>query len=168
VAELRRTWAFREPGRDADQERHHDGAVVAAGRAASLEVATAVVGTVAGTVPAMPGATVIHVERQANAAVGETAWGLPSLGGPVLRRSGSDLPGSPLPAGPVVLVVRGATVDEEVWSWVRAVLASNSQAWLVELGWPDPQLDGLDRVVRTWGSAGVLTEALSRALRGRS
>lgn len=44
----------------------------------------------------------------------------------------------------------------------------NPRAWLAELGWPDPRLDDLDRVLRTYGSPAVSTGALARALRGAS
>ncbi len=110
-------------------------------------------------------ATVIRIDTGTNPAVGDTSWGQLDLGGDddqpdargaggcadVRRRSRHRRP----PCGAV----------PEVWDWVQRQLADNPQAVLVELGWPGPELDGHDRVIRTYGSAAVLTDALSAALK---
>lgn len=144
---------------------HADPDVVARARRASAEVAAAVLPPGA---PNLSGATVVHLDTAVSPALGDTAWGVPSLGGPVRRLSPDELDATPVPNGPVLLVARRAAAEERVWTWVRQALRDNPRAWLAELGWPDPRLDDLDRVLRTYGSPAVSTEALARALRGTS
>lgn len=148
--------------RSAGHADQADGDVVTRARDASAEVAA----TMVTEPPDLAGATVVHLDTSASPALGETSWGVPSLGGPVLRLAPDQLAGAPVPDGPVLLVARRTTADGRVWSWVRQVLRDNPRAWLAELGWPDPRLDDLDRVLCTYGSAAVSTAALARALRG--
>lgn len=144
---------------------HADPDVVTRARQASAEVAAAVLPPGA---PDLSGATVVHLDTAVSPALGDTAWGVPSLGGPVRRLSPDELAATSVPDGPVLLVARRAAADERVWAWVRRTLRDNPRAWLAELGWPDPRLDDLDRVLRTYGSPAVSTGALARALRGAS
>jgi len=173
VARLREEWAM-NPGAAASAATGVVGhAPVGAGdahpvtrtaREASLRAATAALTNV----PALPGPAVLHLDTTSNPAIGETTWGLPCGLLADLRSSvrlgPDDLAATPAPTGATLIVVRGATRDERVWQWVREVVSGNSQAWLVELGWPDPWLDALDRVVCTYGSSAASTEALAAAL----
>ncbi len=138
--------------------------VVAAAREAADQVAA---GLVAGA-PRLDGpATVVRIDTGTNLAVGETTWGRLDLGGerprPDRRRR---RPHTGVLDGEVAVVVRRATAVPEVWDWIQQQLATNPRTVLVELGWPDPALDAYDRVVRTYGSATVLTDALATTMRG--
>lgn len=154
VAALRQEWT----GRAGTRRRH----LVQRAQQASVRVAEALASSVA----AIPPAAVLHVETGASPAVGQTIWGLPSLGGPESRVRGADLPTTPVPEGPVVVVARRAGAHDGVREWVLRALGANPHAVLVELGWPDPRLEAHPRVVHTWGSAAVSTAAVARALRG--
>lgn len=155
VERLRTGWARRTPSGD-------PGTAVSRAREVSARVAAAAVADV----PRLAGATVVVLDTSANPAVGDTAWGVPSLGGPVLRLRPDQLATAPVPQGPVLLVARRAAADPVVWQWVRDALATNEQAWLAELGWPDPRVDAAGRVIRTYGASAASTEALARGLRG--
>ena len=131
-------------------------------RRASIRVAAALTASA----PRFSGpATVVRIDTGTNLAVGETAWGL-DLGGDVLELTADDLGRTELIAGDVAVVVRRATAVPAAWEWIERQLAANDRTVLVELGWPDPALDTHDRVVRTYGSAAVLTDALAAAMRG--
>jgi beta-N-acetylhexosaminidase len=155
VERLRTGWARPTPSGDRDP-------AVARAREASARVAADAVADV----PQLTGATVVVLDTAASPAVGDTAWGVPSLGGPVLRLRPDQLATTPVPVGPVLVVARRAAADPAVWHWVRNALATNESAWLAELGWPDPRVEAMSRVIRTYGASAVSTEALARGLRG--
>lgn len=155
VDALRETWSGITPRADAD-------AVIAEGRRASARVAT----SLTASAPRLDGAaTVVRIDTGTSLAVGETAWGL-DLGGTLLDLSPDDVPRTGPVDGEVAVVVRRATAVPEVWAWIQCQLDTHPRTVLVELGWPDPALEAYDRVVRTFGSAAVLTDALSAAMRG--
>ena len=155
VTSFRTTWTGLAPRDDADR-------AVAEGRERSADVADAIT---SGAPPLTGPATVIRIDAGTNPAVGDTSWGLLDLGGETITLHPSALEGTPSFAGDVVVVARRAAASPEIWDWVQRQLADNPRALLVELGWPDPALEGHDRVVRTYGSAKVLTNAVSRRLR---
>ncbi|KAA1398013.1 glycoside hydrolase family 3 protein [Aeromicrobium ginsengisoli] len=156
VGALRETWSGIAVRDDADE-------VIAAARQASAHVAT---GLIAGA-PRLDGpATVVRIDTGTNLAVGDTAWGELDLGGCRLDLTADDLPAQTPLDGQVAIVVRRAAAAPAVWAWIQVQLAANPSTVLVELGWPDPALDAYDRVVRTYGSAAVLTDALASAMRG--
>ncbi|WP_161958526.1 glycoside hydrolase family 3 protein [Ornithinimicrobium cavernae] len=132
--------------------------VIAHARQASARAATALLDGI----PSLPAARVIHLETGTSPAVGQTAWGL--VGADTPRLLPSALAATALPQGPTLLLVRGATSDVRVWRWVRETLTTNPQVWLVELGWPAPELDRFERVIRTYGASAASTTALTRAL----
>jgi beta-N-acetylhexosaminidase len=155
VAALRTNWSTLTPRDDAAE-------VIAAGRARSDEVATAI----ASTAPRFTGpAIVVRIDTGTNPAVGDTSWGRLDLGGETIDLTTAALEGAPSFAGEVAIVVRRVEAVPEVWEWVQRQLSDNPRAVLVELGWPSPVLDNHERVVRTFGSAAVLTDALTNALR---
>lgn len=157
--------AHRRPGIQPTERTsggHED--LITRGREVSARVADGILPEV----PALPDALVIHLDTGSNPAVGATAWGLPWAAASSIRVSAQTLPGT-LPADrPVVLVARRATADPVVWSWLRSQLATHERVWLVELGWPDPQLEELPRVIRTWGSSAASTAALAHRMEGGS
>lgn len=158
VASLRATWSGL-----AEPEGEPRSAIVARAREASRTVATSLAAEL-GTLPDR--ATVVRINTGTNPAVGHTTWGQLDLGGETFDLTAADLL-MPPPGGTVVVVARRATAHREVWTWITDLLACNQKAWLLELGWPDPELQRLDRVICSWGSATVLTEAIANALRGR-
>ncbi|MCK0112575.1 hypothetical protein MWU75_10530 [Ornithinimicrobium sp. F0845] len=169
VARLREEWAVTPAAVAADgatglADPADPHSVTRVARAASLRAATAALSNV----PVLPGPAVVHVDTASNPAVGETAWGLPCGSLPGLRSSvrlvPKDLARTSPPTGPSLIVVRGATRDERVWEWICGAVRGNNQTWLVELGWPDPWLSALDRVVCTYGASAASTEALAKAL----
>ncbi|QDO88225.1 hypothetical protein FNH13_07595 [Ornithinimicrobium ciconiae] len=175
VEGLRQQWAsphsaqsgLQSPRVDAGRATSLDAARVAsldAARVASLGAARAV----HRDLPSLPGARVVHLDTIANPAVGETIWELPAASQPdqrpSVRLSPEDLATARPPAGPSLLVVRGATRDARVWQWIQEALSANGQAWLVELGWPDPQLGTLGRVICTYGASAASTQALATGL----
>ena len=156
VDSLRQTWSALTVGDDADD-------IIAAARLASRRVASA---TVADAPTTSGPATVVRVDTGTNLAVGDTAWGRLDLGGECLDLTEADVPRTEVLEGEVAVVVRRATAVPAVWDWIQQQLTGNPRTILVELGWPDPALDAYDRVVRTYGSAAVLTDALAEAMRG--
>lgn len=166
VERLRARWTG-TGGADADAAAEGATEETAAQLAArGHEVSRTVARALADGAPVLPGALAVQVDTVSSPAVGTTAWGLPW---PDSVRVAPDALPSPesLPDDrPVLLVVRRATSDPRVRSWVRETLARREQAWLVELGWPDPELDALPRVLRTWGASAASTTALAHALAG--
>ncbi|KQV73559.1 hypothetical protein ASC61_00160 [Aeromicrobium sp. Root344] len=156
VDALRETWSGIAVRPDAHE-------VVVAAREAAGRVATSLT---AGAPRLGGAATVVRVDTGTNLAVGDTAWGGLDLGGARLDLTADDVAGRAPIDGDVAVVVRRATAVPVVWAWIQDQLAANPRTVLVELGWPDPALDAYDRVVRTYGSAAVLTEALAAAMRG--
>jgi len=153
---LRETWSAITVRDDAQD-------VVTTARHVAAQVATAVTASA----PRLDGpATVVRIDTGTNLAVGDTAWGELDLGGGWLGLTADDLERIAPVDGEVAVVVRRATAVPGVWSWIQAQLAANPRTVLVELGWPDPALDAYDRVVRTYGSATVLTAALAETMRG--
>lgn len=164
---LRQQWASPHAAQTGLQSPRVDArraASLDAARAASLDAAR----VVHRDLPSLPGARVVHLDTTANPAVGETTWELPVASQPdqrpSVRLSPEDLATARPPAGPSLLVVRGATRDARVWQWLQEALSANGQAWLVELGWPDPQLSTLGRVICTYGASAASTQALAAAL----
>ncbi|WP_332642879.1 glycoside hydrolase family 3 N-terminal domain-containing protein [Aeromicrobium sp.] len=155
VEALRTAWASFAPRADAAE-------VIADGRALSVEVAAAITATA----PRFTGpATVLRINTGTNPAVGPTSWGQLDLGGTTIDLVPAALEGTPSFTGEVAIVVRRVDAVPEVSDWVQRQLADNPRAVLIELGWPSPALDDHDQVVRTYGSAAVLTDALGAALR---
>jgi beta-N-acetylhexosaminidase len=153
---LRETWSSITVPDDSE-------AVVAAAHKAAEQVAA---GLVVGA-PRLDGpATVVRIDTGTNLAVGETTWGRLDLRGDFLDLTADDVTRTGVLDGEIAVVVRRATAVPEVWDWIRQQLATNPRTVLVELGWPDPALDTYDRVVRTYGSATVLTDALATTMRG--
>jgi beta-N-acetylhexosaminidase len=156
VAALRATWSGLEPRGDA-------GAVIAEARRRSVDVARALTATA----PLLAGPpTVVRIDTGTNAAVGATTWGRLDLGGDVVDLIAADVPHTRNFGGDVVIVVRRATAQADVWNWIDHQLGANPRTVLVELGWPDPALEAHERVVRTYGSAAVLTDTLAAAMLG--
>lgn len=156
VDSLRQTWSGLTARDDADD-------VIAAARQASRRVASALVADA----PTFRGpATVVRIDTGTNLAVGDTAWGRLDLVGEFLDLTPADLARAGVLDGEVAVVVRRATAVAAVWDWIQRQLTSNPRTVLVELGWPDPELDAHDRVVRTYGSAAVLSDALAETMRG--
>jgi beta-N-acetylhexosaminidase len=156
VDALRQAWVGGGASDDAEQAIH-------AARRASRDVADALTAEA----PAFEGtATVVRIDTGTNLAVGNTTWGRLDLGGARVDLTTDDIPGTALIDGDVAVVVRRATAVPVVWDWIRRQMSGNPRTVLVELGWPDPALDAYDRVVRTHGSAAVLTESLARTMRG--
>lgn len=154
VDRLRASWTGPPPG-TAQPE------AIRRARQASGQAARAVLGEVQ-PVPECP---VLHLETMSSPAVGATTWGIPVTDS--RRLVAADLAAIPVPDGPVLLVVRGATSEGRVWAWIRQVMATNDEARLAELGWPDPDLERQpwsDRVIRTLGASAASTRALSAAL----
>ncbi|MFS0885443.1 glycoside hydrolase family 3 N-terminal domain-containing protein [Aeromicrobium sp. 179-A 4D2 NHS] len=158
VERLRDHWA-RRPQPDAT--------AVKAGRAAAEQVAAEVVRRLDVT-PLRGRATVVRIDTGTNPAVGWTAWGRLDVDAEVVDLTARDLAGVEPFGGEVLVVTRRATAHPEVWAWVSEQLAANPRARLVELGWPDPALEGRPDVLCTMGSSAVLLTALSRALRGEA
>jgi beta-N-acetylhexosaminidase len=155
VAALRRVWSPLHIRDDAEN------AV-----AEALRRSVAVANSVTAGAPRFTGpATVVRIEIGTNPAVGATQWGGLDLGGDRIDLAVADLAGTPPFRGEVAIVVRRATAHPDVWAWIQRQLADNPAAVLVEMGWPDPALDQHDRVVRTFGSAAVLSQALGDAMR---
>ena len=152
VASLRQTWS---------SLTSTPGVAVETALAASETVAAAL----AADIEPLPGtsATVIRIDTGTNPAVGATDWGRLDLPGESLDLTAAQLADMPLPGGTVIVVARRATSHPDVWAWISRLLDANPQAWLLELGWPDPALESLDRVVCSWGSATVLTDAIVAA-----
>jgi len=156
VDALRETWSGIAVRPDAHE------VVVAAREAAGRGAMSLTAGA-----PRLGGAaTVVRVDTGTNLAVGDTVWGELDLGGARLDLTADDVAGRAPIDGDVAVVVRRATAVPVVWAWIQDQLAANPRTVLVELGWPDPALDAYDRVVRTYGSAAVLTDALAAAMRG--
>lgn len=151
---LRDAWSGRAARDDAP-------GVVEAALQASATVAAAL--TADATTVAGP-ATVVRIDTGTNLAVGDTEWGRLDLGGEFLDLTAADL--TDVIDGEVAIVVRRATAVPTVWDWIQRQLTANPRTILVELGWPDPALDAYHRVVRTYGSATVLTDALAKTMRG--
>ena len=155
VEALRMTWASLTPRSNAAE-------VISVGRARSVEVATAITATA----PRFTGpASVVRIDTGTNPAVGHTSWGQLELGGTTIDLVPEALEGTPSFTGEVAIVVRRVDALPEVSDWVQRQLADNPRAVLIELGWPSPALDGRDQIVRTYGSAAVLTDALGAALK---
>lgn len=153
VDALRQTWSALAARDDADD-------VITAARQASVHIATALTAQA----PTLDGpATVVRIDTGTNLAVGDTVWGQLDLGGALLDLTAADL--TDVIDGEVAVVVRRATAVPAVWDWVQRQLTANPRTILVELGWPDPALDAYDRVVRTYGSAAVLTDSLAETMR---
>ena len=150
VTALRQRWAPLTEAPDA-------AAVVTAAREASARAARQVLNEV----PRLPHHQVLHIDTESNLAIGDSTWGLP---GPSRRVTAAELPGTPLPDQPTLVVVRRATAQPQVWRWVRTALAQQPDTWLVEVGWPDPVLAEHDRVICTYGASAASTAALARAL----
>ncbi len=156
VDALRSTWSGITVRDDADH-------VIAAARQMSHRIAS----VLTADAPAFDGpATVARIDTGTNLAVGETTWGRLDLGGERVDLTADDLDSTGVLEGEVAVVVRRATADPGVWDWLQRQLTANPRTVLVELGWPDPALDAHDRVVRTYGSAAVLTDALATTMRG--
>ena len=137
--------------------------VIAAARQASVRVAS----TLTADAPTVTGpATVLRIDTGTNLAVGDTAWGRLDLGAELIDLTADDIGHTDVLDGEVAIVVRRATADPAVWDWIQHQLATNPRTVLIELGWPDPALDAYDRVVLTYGSAAVLTDALGVTMRG--
>ncbi len=156
VGLLRETWSRHTISDDSE-------AVIETARQAATRVATKLV---AGAPLSSGPATVVRIDTGTNLAVGETTWGRLDLGAGHLDVTTGEITRRDVLDGEVAVVVRRATAVPEVWDWIRQQLASNPRTVLVELGWPDPALDAYDRVVRTYGSATVLTDALATTMRG--
>ncbi|GAA3529169.1 glycoside hydrolase family 3 protein [Aeromicrobium panaciterrae] len=155
VAALRTKWGALPVRDDTDQ-------VIAAGRAHAAKVAAAI----ASAAPRFTGpATVVRIDTGTNPAVGDTSWGMLDVGGDTITLTPATLEAAPSFPGEVAIVVRRAGAVRQVWDWIERQLDDNPEAVLVELGWPGPELEGRDRVIRTYGSAAVLTDALGDALR---
>lgn len=153
---LRQTWS-----RIAINDDTED--VIDAARQAAARVAAALTAEA----PTFDGpATVVRIDTGTNLAVGDTAWGRLELGGARLDLTADDVLHTDPLDNDVAVVVRRATAVPTVWDWIQRQLAANPRTVLVELGWPDPALDAHDRVVRTYGSAAVLTDALATTMRG--
>ncbi|MEJ7635282.1 glycoside hydrolase family 3 N-terminal domain-containing protein [Aeromicrobium sp.] len=156
VAALRDTWSALSP-------RPGGSGVIADARLASVRAAAGLVAAA----PRFDGpAKVIRIDTGTNLAVGDTAWGVLDLGGGTVDLIAADVSSTPVHPGEVAVVVRRATAVPEVWAWIERQLSTNPLTTLIELGWPDPALTAHDRVVRTYGSAAVLTDALAAAMRG--
>jgi beta-N-acetylhexosaminidase len=156
VDALRSAWSSNTMRHDADD-------VIDAARQMSHRIASALTAQA----PTFDGpATVARVDTGTNLAVGDTSWGRLDLGGEQLDLTADDLDRTGVLAGEVAVVVRRATAVPVVWAWIQTQLTANPRTVLVELGWPDPVLDAHDRVVRTYGSAAVLTDALATTMRG--
>lgn len=156
VEALRESWSGVAVREDAQE-------VIDAAREASARVAAALT---AGAPDLGGPATVVRIDTGTNLAVGDTAWGRLDLGADLIELTADDVTHTSVLDGAVAIVVRRATAVPVVWDWIQRQLAGNPRTVLVELGWPDPALDTYDRVVRTYGSAAVLTDALATAMRG--
>lgn len=156
VAGLRETWSDL-------RVRDDTAAVIEAARQASVRVASSLIADAA----TLKGpATVVRIDTGTNLAVGDTTWGHLDLGAERIDLTADDIEHTDALDGEVAIVVRRATAVPAVWEWIQRQLSANPRAVLVELGWPDPALDAHDRVVRTYGSAAVLTDALGVTMRG--
>ena len=156
VDALRQAWSGITVREDADD-------IIAAARQVSHRIASALIADA----PAFAGpAVVARIDTGTNLAVGDTAWGRLDLGGELLDLTPDDLDRTGVLDGDIAVVVRRATAVPAVWGWIERQLATNPRTVLVELGWPDPALDAHDLVVRTYGSAVVLTDALAATMRG--
>lgn len=154
VAALRTAWSAPTPRANADE-------VIAEAKRRSREVAE----TLTAGAPRLDGpVTVIRIDTGTNPAVGGAVWGRLDLGGATIELSAADLAGADTVEGPCAVVIRGVP-GPALRAWIRAQIATNPDTVLVELGWPDPGYAGHEPVVRTLGSAAVLTDALSRAMR---
>lgn len=153
---LRSTWSALDPGGDTE-------AIIVEARRAAIDVAH----QLTADAPRVDGpATVIRIDTGTNLAVGDTAWGRLDLGVATIHLTTDSVTRADVVEGEVAIVIRRATAVPEVWAWIQRQLAANPRTVLVELGWPDPALDSYDRVVCTYGSAAVLTDALGPAMRG--
>jgi beta-N-acetylhexosaminidase len=106
----------------------------------------------------------VRVDSGTNPAVGETRWGgVRPLGARVLDTVGGwpDVEAVAAHDGPLLVEARRATADQAGWQWVRDVAARRPDLVLIELGWPDPALAGLDHVILGWGSSRPVVEALT-------
>lgn len=156
VTTLRETWSGVRVRDDAAD-------VIAAARQASVRVAS----TLTADAPTVTGpATVVRIDTGTNLAVGDTVWGRLDLGAELIDLTADDIGHTVALDGEVAIVVRRATAVPAVWDWIQHQLATNPLTVLIELGWPDPALDTYDRVVLTYGSAAVLTDALGATMRG--
>lgn len=97
-------------------------------------------------------ATVVRIDTGTNPAVGNTMWGRLDVPGDRVDLVPADLATTPPFTGEVIVVVRRASADVEVRSWIDRQLTANPHTRLVDLA--------------TLGCSPTLTSALSAALRG--
>lgn len=130
-----------------------------------------------GTLPTVTGAVVLRLLDEANAAVGEVAWGLQhdlaALAPGVVGTDTlpTDDPGDLLAGAadrPLVLVARDTHRSAAVRGWLDQVLAVRPDAVLVDLGWPSPRTQRPPRgaLVQAHGAGSVSTRAVAELLAG--